>query len=112
MTFITHLEVALSKEHLLVKHHHPPHIHAGQYINSKKHLENIAITETSIGTKIAITLPLLLFVLSIIIFLQQIPMIAYNNTKIYDKDFVTVLKEIGNHVPEGSSIIASANVPS
>jgi hypothetical protein len=38
-------------------------------------------------------------------------MVAYNNTKIYDKDFVTVLREIGNDVPEGSSIIASANGP-
>lgn len=38
-------------------------------------------------------------------------MVAYNNTKIYDKDFVPVLREIGNDVPEGSSIITSANGP-
>jgi len=38
-------------------------------------------------------------------------MVAYNNTKIYDKDFVAVLREIGNDVPEGSSITASANGP-
>jgi hypothetical protein len=38
-------------------------------------------------------------------------MVAYNNTKIYDKDFVTVLREIGNDVPQGSSIITSANGP-
>jgi hypothetical protein len=38
-------------------------------------------------------------------------MVAYDNTKIYDKDLVTVLKEIGNDVPEGASMIASANGP-
>jgi hypothetical protein len=57
------------------------------------------------------TLPLSLLALSIIIFPQQTPMVAYNNTKIYDKDFVSVLREIGNDVPEGSSMIASANGP-
>lgn len=31
--------------------------------------------------------------------------------KIYDKDLVNVLKKVGNDVPEGSSIIASANGP-
>lgn len=36
-------------------------------------------------------------------------MVPGNNTKIYDKDFVSVLREIGNHVPEGSFITASAN---
>ena len=77
----------------------------------KKRLENTSIPKTSIGEKIAITLPILLLALSIVIFLQQIPMVAYNNTKIYDKVFVTVLREFGNDVPEGSSIIASANGP-
>jgi hypothetical protein len=38
-------------------------------------------------------------------------MVAYNNTKIYDKDFVTVLKEIGNDVPKNASIVTSANGP-
>jgi hypothetical protein len=38
-------------------------------------------------------------------------MVAGNNTKIYDKDFVAVLKEIGDDVPEDSSIITSANGP-
>lgn len=38
-------------------------------------------------------------------------MVAYDNTKIYDKDFVTVLKEIGNDVPKGASIVTSANGP-
>jgi hypothetical protein len=38
-------------------------------------------------------------------------MVAGNNTKIYDKDFVAVLKEIGDDVPEGALIIASANAP-
>jgi hypothetical protein len=77
----------------------------------KKQLENVVITESNIGRKVAITLPLSLIVLSIIIFPQQTPMVAYNNTKIYDKDFVTVLREIGNDVPEGASIITSANGP-
>jgi hypothetical protein len=77
----------------------------------KKRPENIGIAKTGIGKKFAITLPILLLALSIIIFLHQIPMVAYNYTKIYDKDFVTVLREIGNDVPEGSSIIASANGP-
>ncbi|HZB80178.1 MAG TPA: hypothetical protein VE264_02760 [Nitrososphaera sp.] len=63
------------------------------------------------GTKVAITLPLSLLVLSILTFPQQTPMVAYNNTKIYDKDFVTVLREIGSDVPEGASIITSANGP-
>jgi hypothetical protein len=36
-------------------------------------------------------------------------MVAGKNTKIYDKDFVAVLEEIGDDVPEGAFIIASAN---
>jgi hypothetical protein len=76
----------------------------------KKLFKNIVIIERrSIGTKIAIILPLSLIVLSIVIFPQQIPMVVGKNTKIYDKDFVTVLKEIGNDIPEDGFIIASAN---
>ncbi len=77
----------------------------------RKQLENVVITESSIGRKVAISLPLSLIVLSIIIFPQQIPMVAGKNTKIYDKDFVAVLKEIGDVVPKGALIIASANAP-
>jgi hypothetical protein len=76
----------------------------------KRLFKNIVITERrSIGTKIAIILPISLIVLSIVIFPQQIPMVVGNNTKVYDKDFVAVLKEIGDDVPDGAFIIASAN---
>jgi hypothetical protein len=65
----------------------------------------------SIGTKVAIILALLLIALSLALFPQQTPMLAYNNTKIYDKDFVTVLREIRDDVPKGASITTSANGP-
>jgi hypothetical protein len=71
---------------------------------------SILNAEKSVETKVAVTGCTLLILASIGIFVQQTPEVT-GDAKIYDSDYVDVLRTIGDNLPEGGVVIASANGP-